>query len=267
MERYSKELVAVEPFVLNSVEHYPRALETTVKSQQSELEKLRREVERERGCRVEAERCAEETKTELINAQSTYALRLAEQRASHAEELEKRVEERFSRSKEESRQHSRMADARASQLAEDLASNRALLESQQTRHDEELRKEREKHGTTTEESARELQALRRNFARNESERNNELRNLLTQRAHLHHRISLLACVRSSPFPCSSNFTRRSSLLLSSTSSTISPSRQKLKTVQLSFKIFAKASQRFSIHTTFRFPFHTLPNCTKKSPTP
>lgn len=81
----------VQPSYAVSSDHYPRALEVTMQSQHAELEKLRAQVDIERHGRVEAERREEAVKTELINAQTTYALKLAEQRATHAEELEVRT--------------------------------------------------------------------------------------------------------------------------------------------------------------------------------
>jgi len=73
---------------------YPRALEMTVKSQQVEIERGRARAERAAKAAVAAERREEAVKTELINARSEYALRLAEVRAACAADLEAKCEAR-----------------------------------------------------------------------------------------------------------------------------------------------------------------------------
>ncbi|KAJ1445019.1 hypothetical protein M885DRAFT_626583 [Pelagophyceae sp. CCMP2097] len=79
-----------------SSDAYMTTLETTMKTQQAELEKLRRNVDAEYRARVGAERRAEQTKTELINARLQFALDLAEQKCAVVEVIEAKVAERSS---------------------------------------------------------------------------------------------------------------------------------------------------------------------------
>ena len=70
---------------------YARALEQTVEAQQTEIRRGRAAVDAAEAEALAAARAAEATKTELINARSTYAMRVAELRAACAAETDDRV--------------------------------------------------------------------------------------------------------------------------------------------------------------------------------
>ncbi|KAH8044871.1 methyltransferase domain-containing protein [Aureococcus anophagefferens] len=92
---------------------YARALEQTVEAQQQEIRRGRAAVDAAEAEALAAARAAEATKTELINARSTYAMRVAELRACAAE-----TDDRVAAAVAEAKAHARRAEGRAAEEAD-----------------------------------------------------------------------------------------------------------------------------------------------------
>lgn len=135
---------------------YVSALETTMQSSTVQMERLRCLMEEARVGRVDAERREESVKTELINAESRYALAIADLRRRLTDELEAKVEQRVETVRADAQRHVILLEQRSHDLEAALGASRAAFDDLKRSADDRFDEERERRREAQEAATRDL---------------------------------------------------------------------------------------------------------------